>query len=60
MTVTTHNELIRAKIRYIRSYCKQEGWDFNNLKQDQAMEIRESKGYKQVTDKVVKEVYNAN
>lgn len=60
MYVTKHNELIRAKIRYIREYCKKEGWEFNSLKQDQALEIRDSRGYKEITDNIVMGVYNAN
>lgn len=60
MYVTKHNELIRAKIRYIREYCKKEGWERSLLKQDQIEEIRQSKGYREVTEQVLKGVYNGN
>lgn len=60
MYVTKHNELIRAKNRYVREYCKKEGWERSQLKQDQIQEIRQSKGYKDVSNKVLRGVYNEN
>lgn len=60
MYVITHNKLIREKNRYVREYCKKEGWERSLLKQDQIEEIRQSKGYKEVAEQVLREVYNEN
>jgi len=57
MYVTKHNELIVGKVKYMRKYCKKEGWDFKTLKEDQAIEIRDSQGYKKITKQILKGSY---
>jgi hypothetical protein len=34
-------ELLKARDTFIDSYCKDQGWDKNNLSVDQILEIRE-------------------
>lgn len=57
MYVTTHNKLIREKNKYVREYCKKEGWERSLLKQDQIEEIRQSRGYTQLVKEILENTY---